>query len=90
MKDKSQISYSYDDKYEGYNNEEIKLLRKDLRVISDEQKRIEDEFENRIKEIKDKIEKIQDNCIHTYKLACRGTYEDDYSCSKCGHSIIFF
>jgi len=86
MKDKRQISYSYDE-YDGYNNEEIKLLRKDLRAILDEQKRIEDEFEKRIKEVKGKIKKIQGNCVHTYKLACKGPYEDDFSCSKCGHSI---
>lgn len=69
------ITYSYE-QYEGHNNKEIILLINDLKNCKHEQYRIEK-----------LIKQIQDNCEHEYMFVCKGAYDDNYTCRKCGHDI---
>jgi hypothetical protein len=60
--------------YEGHNNKEIYDLFEKLNNL-----------ERQVRAVEGKIREIQFNCNHEYKFSCSGMYEDNYTCSLCGH-----
>jgi len=71
-KEAQRITFSYD-KYDGYENEEVRSLGRKLEELNTDGERI-----------REKLAEIRDKCIHEYKFSASGMYEDAYTCVKCG------
>lgn len=62
------------EQYEGFENENIKLLQSQR-----------DALREMLKIVEDNIVEIQSNCDHHYQFSSGGMYEDNYVCKHCGH-----
>lgn len=69
------MKYTYSrQQWQGYSNPNILSLEKEI-----------DELRKSIIIKNNEIKKLRDNCIHSYKLADTGPYDDTYLCEYCGH-----
>ena len=76
MSKKKPPTFSREEKYYGFSNEDVKSHQKQIYKLTE-----------LIKKHQIEIDKIKEDCEHEFKFWCSGAYGDSYYCSKCGEDI---